>query len=233
MSVKDIPFNWNGQADIRKIRFGYLNDAFDAVTNPIGKASDQATLEKLKSLGLSLLPVKVPEFSINVSAYPVEQASFFDQATRDGTSRKFTAQSLDREMRDARVIPAVEYIQEQRARMVMMMMLHDATKHVDVWIAPGNAGNAPAGARGAAAAAGGPPAAGRGAANANPAGRHSTMCNSACYPALSIPNGFSEAGMPTAITFFARPFGEADLLAVAKAYQDATGYHLKHPKLEA
>ena len=233
MSVQDIPFNWNGQADIRKIRFGYLNDAFDAVTNPIGKASDQATLEKLKSLGLSLLPVKVPEFSINVSAYPVEQASFFDQATRDGTSRKFTAQSLDREMRDARVIPAVEYIQEQRARMVMMMMLHDATKHVDVWIAPGNAGNAPAGARGAAAAAGGPPAAGRGAANANPAGRHSTMCNSACYPALSIPNGFSEAGMPTAITFFARPFGEADLLAVAKAYQDATGYHLKHPKLEA
>ena len=29
----------------------------------------------------------------------------------------------------------------------------------------------------------------------------------------------------------ARPFGEAELLAVAKAYQDASGFHLKHPAL--
>jgi len=57
------------------------------------------------------------------------------------------------------------------------------------------------------------------------------MCNHACYPALSIPNGFNENGMPVAVTFFARPFGESELLAVARAYQDATGYHLKHPTL--
>jgi len=37
--------------------------------------------------------------------------------------------------------------------------------------------------------------------------------------------------MPVAVTFFARPFGESELLAVARAYQDATGYHLKHPTL--
>ena len=37
--------------------------------------------------------------------------------------------------------------------------------------------------------------------------------------------------MPTAITFVGRLFGEGDLLAVAHAYQLATGHHLKHPKL--
>ena len=31
----------------------------------------------------------------------------------------------------------------------------------------------------------------------------------------------------------ARPFGEAELIAVAKAYQDAAGFHLKHPVLTA
>ena len=221
MTVEDIPFNWNGQLDIRKVRFGYIKDAFDAVTNPIAKASDQQTLDKLKALGLGLIPVKVPEFSINVSAYPVEWAVFFDQALRDGTAKRFTNPALAAELREDRVIPAVEYIQSQRARMVMMMMLAEATKDVDVWIAPGNAGNAGAPV----------PAAALGAANANPTGRHATMCQHACYPALSIPNGFSESGMPTAITFFARPFGEPELLAVAKAYQDATGYHLKHPTL--
>jgi hypothetical protein len=34
------------------------------------------------------------------------------------------------------------------------------------------------------------------------------------------------------MTFFARPFGETELLAVAKAYQDATGHHLKHPVIK-
>jgi Asp-tRNA(Asn)/Glu-tRNA(Gln) amidotransferase A subunit family amidase len=237
MSVQDIPFNWNGQMDIRKIRFGYLKDAFDQVTNPVGKASDQTTLDHIRALGLSLIPVKVPEFSISVSAYPVEQAVFFDEALRDGTSRRFTSPARHAELRDARVIPAVEYVQEQRARMMMMTMLAEATKDVDVWIAPGNAGQG-GGARGGAAVPGAPgarggPGVGGGGGNPSIAGRHSTMANSATYPAISVPNGFNENGTPTAITFFARPFGETELLAVAKAYQDRTGYHLKHPKLEA
>jgi Asp-tRNA(Asn)/Glu-tRNA(Gln) amidotransferase A subunit family amidase len=216
LTVQDIPFNWNGQADIRGIRFGYIKEAFDAVSDPVAKESDRRTLAALGSIALTPLAVRVPEFSVNVSAYPVEWAVFFDEALRDGTSRRFTSQSLDRELREGRVIPAVEYLQAQRARMVMMTMLDEATRHVDVWIAPGNA---------AAPAAGG---AARGG-NAGPAARHSNMCQHACYPALSVPNGFRENGTPTAITFFARPFGESELLTVAKAYQDATGHHLKHP----
>ena len=129
--------------------------------------------------------------------------------------------------------------------MMMMMMLAEATKDVDVWIAPGNAGNVGApgggGGRGAAAPAGGAPApaaaggrgGGGGGGNANVAGRHSTMAQLACYPAIAVPNGFSQGGLPTSITFFARPYGESELLTVVKAYQDATGYHQKHPNLES
>jgi Asp-tRNA(Asn)/Glu-tRNA(Gln) amidotransferase A subunit family amidase len=47
-----------------------------------------------------------------------------------------------------------------------------------------------------------------------------------------LPNGFTKEGTPTSISFMGRLFGEATLLAVAKAYQDATDFHLKHPKLE-
>ena len=64
------------------------------------------------------------------------------------------------------------------------------------------------------------------------AGRHFNMANLACYPALNVVNGFTDAGTPTNITFYARPFGEAELLAFGKAYQDATGFHSKHPKLD-
>jgi Asp-tRNA(Asn)/Glu-tRNA(Gln) amidotransferase A subunit family amidase len=57
------------------------------------------------------------------------------------------------------------------------------------------------------------------------------MANVAGYPGLAVPNGFAESGSPGTITFHARPFGESELLALAKAYQDAAGFHLKHPTL--
>ncbi len=232
LSVQDIPFNWNGQTDVKRIRFGYIKDAFDQVTNAVSKASDEKTLADLRALGLDPMPVKVPEFNLNVTAYLVEEATFFDDDLRSGRTRNLLMKSLDQEMRDARVIPAVEFLRSQRARMVMMMMLAEATKDVDVWIAPGNAGTVGVAAapRGAAPAGAGVRGAG---GNANVAGRHSTMAQLACYPAVAVPNGFSESGLPTSMTFFARPFGESELLTVVKAYQDKTGYHLKHPRLDA
>jgi Asp-tRNA(Asn)/Glu-tRNA(Gln) amidotransferase A subunit family amidase len=60
------------------------------------------------------------------------------------------------------------------------------------------------------------------------------MANLACYPAINVPNGFAANGQPTNVTFFARPFGETELLTLAKAYQDAAGFHLRKPaKLDA
>ena len=48
-----------------------------------------------------------------------------------------------------------------------------------------------------------------------------------------MPNGFRDNGTPVSVTFVGNLFGEAKMLAVAKAYQDATGFHLKHPELKA
>ena len=55
------------------------------------------------------------------------------------------------------------------------------------------------------------------------------MANLACYPAVNVPNGFTAAGSPTNVTFFARPFGEMELLALTKAYQDVAKHHLVKP----
>jgi Asp-tRNA(Asn)/Glu-tRNA(Gln) amidotransferase A subunit family amidase len=48
-------------------------------------------------------------------------------------------------------------------------------------------------------------------------------------PSITLPIGFSSNGLPVAISFVGKHFGEAVLLAFAKAYQDRTGYQLKHP----
>ena len=141
---------------------------------------------------------------------------------------------------NARLVPAVEYLQSERARMMMMMKLAEATADVDVYLVASGGNNGAGGAGGGGGRGGGrgvepaasdaatPPSAtplgGRrgGAAGVpqSPAARHSNFANLACYPAVNIVPGFSEDGTPLSMTFFARPFGEGELLAVAKAYQD-------------
>lgn len=59
------------------------------------------------------------------------------------------------------------------------------------------------------------------------------LTNLTGHPTVVLPNGFRASdGTPTSITFTGRLFGEAELLAVAHAYQQATRYHTPHPPLE-
>jgi aspartyl-tRNA(Asn)/glutamyl-tRNA(Gln) amidotransferase subunit A len=51
-------------------------------------------------------------------------------------------------------------------------------------------------------------------------------------PALSLPCGFSPAGLPLALQIVGRPFDEATVLRVGDAYQRATDWHTRRPALE-
>jgi Asp-tRNA(Asn)/Glu-tRNA(Gln) amidotransferase A subunit family amidase len=55
------------------------------------------------------------------------------------------------------------------------------------------------------------------------------------HPTICMPNGFTKSGMterPGSLTMTGRLFGETELLTAAKVFQDATGHHLKRPKLD-
>jgi Asp-tRNA(Asn)/Glu-tRNA(Gln) amidotransferase A subunit family amidase len=247
MSVSDAPFNWDAQTDVRKLRVGIIKESFDGLSNPEAKQNAQHLLDVLKGLGVStFVPMTIPVFNTNVGALGIESAAYFDRMTRAG--QLTGARGGNR--KSAWLTPAVEYLQQQRVRMMMMMKLEEATRGLDVYVVASNNSGGTAGAgrgRGAAPDAAPDPAAaeagraggagrggrgGRGAggnAPQGPAQRHSTMANLACYPAINVPNGFSASGQPTNVTFFARPFGEANLLALARAYQDVAGFHLRKP----
>jgi Asp-tRNA(Asn)/Glu-tRNA(Gln) amidotransferase A subunit family amidase len=255
MSVSDAPFNWDAQVDVKKLRVGIIRESFDDLSNEDAKRNAQQLLDVLKTLGVtSLVPMTIPVFTTNVMGFGIESAAYFDRMTRAG--QLTGARGGNR--KSAWLTPAVEYLQQQRVRMMMMMKLEEATRGLDVYVvASNNSGGTPGpagrgrgatpdptaadpaaadAARGAGAGRGAGRGGGRGgdAGPANPAQRHSTMANSACYPAINVPDGFAASGQPTNVTFFARPFGETELLALAKAYQDAAGFHLRKPlKLDA
>jgi aspartyl-tRNA(Asn)/glutamyl-tRNA(Gln) amidotransferase subunit A len=48
-------------------------------------------------------------------------------------------------------------------------------------------------------------------------------------PALSMPNGFGENGLPTGIAMMGPAFSEATLIAIGNAFQSATDWHSRQP----
>ena len=224
MSVSDVPFNWNAQFDVKKLKVGYIKDSFDTLTNAAAKANTDKAVETLHALGVKeLIPIEVPDFQSNVGGLGVESTVFFDEHSRAGRMKEARGGGRN----GGRLIPAVEFLQGQRVRMMMMQKLAEATRHVDVYLVASNqngVGGPPGGGRG-----------GRGDAPPEPARpqpptqRHFAMANLACYPAINVPNGFSETGSPTNFVIYAQPFREQEILSLAKAYQDAAGWHLKKP----
>jgi Asp-tRNA(Asn)/Glu-tRNA(Gln) amidotransferase A subunit family amidase len=101
--------------------------------------------------------------------------------------------------RASRLIPAVDYIQANRLRWLVIQAMQKLD--VDVYVCPSFGGS------------------------------NLLLTNLTGHPCVVLPNGFDDKGHPTSITFMGRLFGEGTLLAVAKTYQDATGFHLKHPPL--
>jgi Asp-tRNA(Asn)/Glu-tRNA(Gln) amidotransferase A subunit family amidase len=104
--------------------------------------------------------------------------------------------------RAARFITAVEYIQANRIRYQLMREMAAIMDAVDVFVVPSFAANI------------------------------LMLSNLTGHPAVVVPNGFTEENMPTSISFIGGLYKEAETLAVAKAYQDATDYHLQHPSLD-
>jgi Asp-tRNA(Asn)/Glu-tRNA(Gln) amidotransferase A subunit family amidase len=61
------------------------------------------------------------------------------------------------------------------------------------------------------------------------------LTNLTGHPSVVLPDGFRKAGgveLPQSIKFTGRLYGETELLAVAHAYQQATGHHLRRPPMD-
>lgn len=201
-SVVDPAFNYDPAIDIKKLRIGYVKKLFDEEYP--NKANDASTLEKLRELGVDLIPIELPDYPIDAMAFilSAEAAAAFDELTRSGRDDLMVRQVRDawpNVFRASRLIPAVEYIQANRLRYLVIQSMQKLD--VDVYVAPSFVGS------------------------------NLLLTNLTGHPCVVLPNGFDEKGSPASITFMGRLYGEAALLAVAKAYQDATDFHLKHPPL--
>ena len=62
-------------------------------------------------------------------------------------------------------------------------------------------------------------------------GNQLSITNLTGHPAVIFPTGINKNNLPTSITLIGKLYDEATLLAIAKAYQDATDFNKQHPAL--
>jgi Asp-tRNA(Asn)/Glu-tRNA(Gln) amidotransferase A subunit family amidase len=259
-AVHDAAFNWDASLDWKKLRVGYLKADFERKPETSQEAPkeepaktpeeqkkrgeqekrreaararaaydrkyNEAALAKLGEMGIELIPVELPKFPYDAIRVMLEaeSAAAFDDLTRSGRDKLLTSQKdydWPNTFRSARFVPAVEYIQAARARKLAMEAMAKVFEGVDVIVAPTNGS------------------------------QQLVITNLTGHPSVILPNGlrgddapkypsndprdFQNAGgpgTPTSLTFLGKLYGEAELLAFARAYQEATGFHLLHPKLE-
>ncbi len=218
-AVVDMPFEWKPDLDVRKLRIGYVEKAFEKAPEATedsagisglretgGTDADRAVLDVLRGQGIDLQPITLPDDDLEplVTILWAEAAAAFDDLTRDNLDDQLTWQDKEawpNSFRAARFIPAVEYIRALRARALLIEKMAALMDTIDVFVVPPFAANA------------------------------LTLTNLTGHPAVVVPNGFNEKGSPTSMTFIGRLYHEDEVLAVAKLYQDATNFHLQHPSM--
>jgi len=139
LTLVDVPFNWDPDLDIRTIRLGYIKEEFDR--NHRGKEHHDKALEVLQSLGIELIPFELPKISISAIRFVLsaEAAAAFDELTRSNRDDLLVRQdrgAWPNSFRQARFIPAVEYIQANRLRTVYIAEMAEKMKDIDVFVVP-------------------------------------------------------------------------------------------------
>ncbi len=130
--------------DLSTLRIGYLEADF-AEDYP-GHAADSTSLAVLRGLGAELIPITLPDLPIYDMSFilSAEAAAAFDELTLSGRDDELVRQiryAWPNVFRSARTIPAVEYIQANRARTLLIREMVTLMETIDVYMAPSFSSN--------------------------------------------------------------------------------------------
>lgn len=244
LAVKDRPFNWNARIAPSALRVGYFKSVFDQPERDPSnaqrflhwKAEDDAALEVLRRVGAALIPLEVPASQLQGTSLILtpEAGAAFEELVLSGRAREMVQQhagAWPNTFRYAHFVPAVDYINANRARLLLMRQWWELFRNVDVIVTPtgGSAqlqatnltGNPaviiPNGFREAPPL---PPPPGAAAATPVPADTGRRV-----QPATPSPRPQT----PVSLTFLGPLFEEEKALVLAHAYQKATDFHLRRP----
>lgn len=204
-------FPYDTARSLSGLRIGWVEDAF-AESRPDSLVDAQA-LDVVRRLcaeqGATLVPVTLPVAELGIDPYALaiilsaEAAAAFQDLTLSGRDDLLARQVRDawpNVFRAANLIPAVEYVQANRHRTLLMAGMARLFRDVDAYVTPSFAGPG------------------------------LLVTNLTGHPQVVVPSGLGSDNPLASLSFVGGLDDEATLLAVARAYEQATDWHRRHPE---
>jgi Asp-tRNA(Asn)/Glu-tRNA(Gln) amidotransferase A subunit family amidase len=190
-SSLDMPLNFDATYSVRGLRLGYGPAWFD---DEQATSVERLALQAARRLDLRLVPVELPDWPYEslMDILTVEAASAFEELTlsnRDDELVWQEPQAWPNLFRQTRFTPAIEYVQAERFRRMVMEMMAEQFECVDAMISPSFAGSL------------------------------LLITNNTGHPSLTIRCGFNGDGTPQGITLWGRLFDEGTLCNIGIALE--------------
>ena len=212
------PLQGSMPREAASLKIGMPREPFFVDLDPDIEAATQSAIELLARLTRGVTEVKVPL----VDSFPVLSAEIYQYHARlvaDPVKRAlYKPLTLQRLMQDAKVT-AVNYIESRRNMAIARNTVADTFKNVDVLVTP-TVMHPPLSIE-----------AGLASKEDLYTIRNTLPFNVLGIPTMSVPCGFTKAGLPIGLQISAPRFEESRAFALAQAYEQATEWHRRAPAL--
>ncbi len=206
LSAVNRTFNLSNKRGVKDLKIAYAKNHFERLDT--ATSQEWGVIKALREQGITISPMILPDtdvykFDLIGLVIGAEAAAAFDEFTRIGLDDQMTRQTRfdwPNYFRVSRLIPAVEYVNANRHRSILMQKMNEAMQPWDVIITP-SFGN-----------------------------RQLAITNLTGHPALCMPIGFSKQGIPNSITFISNLFREEELVKLGSYFQSVTEHDEKHPE---
>ena len=219
-STTDMPYRYDIHASVgQRFKLAVLKDVTEGAQTEVAANFEQA-LRVLEDVA-DIEEIEFPDMPYEVVTRTIlnaESASVFEDFIESGAVAGLTAPECHHP--HARLmIPAQDYIRALRIRGKVARIADEVMSSYDAIVGPTRAVTATPIDQDF-----------RGVVAGTARDTMGAVGNSAGLPAISVPSGFSDEGLPTGIQFMGRAYDENRILAVARAYQSMTDWHTRHPE---
>jgi aspartyl-tRNA(Asn)/glutamyl-tRNA(Gln) amidotransferase subunit A len=213
------------QGSIRGLRLGVPRQYFFEHVDPEIQKLVSAAIHQLESIGATRVEVDIPALencaAMEAHVTLAEATSYHEPYLKKQPDDYSPAVRTNLEA--GRYLLATDYVKSQRGRALLQRNFNEAFRRADVIVFP----TLPAL----------PPLVGEVLVQSGDIREHvidaflrfNIPCDLTGLPAISIPCGFSSAGLPIGLQVAGRAFEEATILKVARAYEQSADWHLARP----
>jgi aspartyl-tRNA(Asn)/glutamyl-tRNA(Gln) amidotransferase subunit A len=218
--------------DMRGLRLGVERDYFFYKdVSPEYRSAVEEAMRELEKLGVVFVDVKIPELDLCAGIFlniiATDTSAYHRRWLREKPNDYVQGTRIMLEFGE--LLFGTDYLMAQRAREVLRSAIKDTFRRerLDGLIGPSNVVTAVHMSRYSSSLFEGSPEDSTGALH------QLSVANVVGVPSMSVPCGFTAAGLPVGFVLYGRPFDESLLLRIGHAYGKVTPWTARAPQLKA